>query len=82
MAKDITYEVVKDIGVISTSPSKWEKRLRYISWNGGAPKYDIRDWSPDGLKMGKGLTLTKEELLAVAALAGSLQDEPDDIPAT
>ena len=25
-------------------------------------KYDLRDWSPDHEKMGKGVTLTKDEL--------------------
>ena len=33
-----------------------------ISWNGAAPKYDIREWAPNHEKMGKGVTLTKEEL--------------------
>ena len=32
-----------------------------VSWNGGAPKYDIRDWSEDHTKMGKGVTLTAEQ---------------------
>ena len=32
-----------------------------MSWNGGAPKYDLRDWAPDHEKMGKGITLTEEE---------------------
>lgn len=26
-----------------------------ISWNGGVPKLDIRDWSPEYEKMGKGV---------------------------
>ena len=30
-------------------------------------KYDLRDWSPDHEKMGKGLTLTREELIALRA---------------
>ena len=36
-----------------------------ISWNGAAPKYDIRDWAPDHEKMGKGVTLTEDELSAL-----------------
>ena len=36
-------------------------RLHLISWNGAAPKYDIRDWSPEHEKMGKGVTLSEEE---------------------
>ena len=37
--------------------TKWN----LVSWNGGAPKYDIRDWSEDHTKMGKGVTLTAEQ---------------------
>lgn len=33
-----------------------------VTMNGGEPKYDIRDWTPNHEKMGKGTTLTKEEL--------------------
>ena len=38
------------------------KELNKVSWNGGAPKYDIRDWAPEHEKMGKGVTLSEEEL--------------------
>ena len=34
--------------------------LVLISWNEKDPKYDIREWSPDHAKMGKGVTLTVE----------------------
>lgn len=33
-----------------------------MSWNEAAPKYDLRDWAPNHEKMGKGVTLTAEEL--------------------
>ena len=39
-----------------------EKEIKLISWNGKEPKYDIREWSPDGDKMGKGVTLSKSEM--------------------
>lgn len=58
---DFKYEVVEEIGVLSESSKGWTKELNRISWNGGDPKYDIRDWSPDHEKMGKGVTLTNEE---------------------
>lgn len=56
------YEIIESIAVLSTSPSGWTKELSLISWNGREPKFDIRDWSPDHEKMGKGLTFTNEEL--------------------
>ena len=58
---DFKYEIVEHIGTISESAKGWTKELNRISWNGGEPKYDIRDWSPDDEKMGKGITLTEEE---------------------
>ncbi|MDN6161389.1 MAG: PC4/YdbC family ssDNA-binding protein [Atopostipes sp.] len=56
------YEVLEHIGVLSESPSGWKRELNIVSWNERPAKYDIRDWSPDHEKMGKGLTFTKEEL--------------------
>ncbi len=65
---DITYEIVMQIGVVSQSGSGWTKELNLISWNGRPPKYDLRDWSPGHEKMGRGVTLSREELLALRDL--------------
>lgn len=62
---DIKYEIVRQIATLSTSPGGWTKELNLVSWNGRTPKYDLRDWSPDHKKMGKGVTLTGEELTAL-----------------
>lgn len=59
---EIKYEVKESYGVISESSKGWTKELRSISWNNREPKYDIRDWSPEDEKMGKGVTLSLEEL--------------------
>ena len=61
MAKEFKYEIINSIGVISENNS-WKKELNRISWNGNEPKYDIRDWSDNHDKMGKGITLTEDEL--------------------
>ena len=58
---DIKYDIIKEIGVLSKNAKGWQKELNLISWNGGAAKYDIRDWAPDHEKMGKGITLSAEE---------------------
>ena len=58
---DFKYEIVEEIGVLSENAKGWRKELNKISWNGAEPKYDIRDWSPEREKMGKGVTLTEEE---------------------
>ena len=70
---DIKYEIVKKIGVVSKAASGWSKELNLISWNDREPKYDIRDWSADGEKMGKGVTLSKDELLALRELLNSME---------
>ena len=59
---DIKYEIVKELGVISESGKGWTKELNLVSWNGAAPKYDIRDWAPNHEKMGKGITLNSDEV--------------------
>lgn len=58
----IKYDIVKEVGVISENSSGWTKEINLISWNDRAPKYDIRDWAPGHEKMGKGVTLSTDEL--------------------
>ena len=62
---DIKFEIVQNIACLGTEKSGWAKELNYISWNNGDPKYDIRAWSGDHTKMGKGITLTAAELRAL-----------------
>ena len=59
---DIKYDIIEKIGVLSENDKGWKKELNMISWNGAKPKYDIRDWSPEREKMGKGVTLSEEEM--------------------
>lgn len=70
---EIKFEIVKKIGALSATASGWEKQLNLISWNDREPKYDIREWGPDGEKMGKGVTLSKEELLALKELLNKIE---------
>ena len=70
---EIKYEIIKTIGTISTSAKGWTKELNLISWNDRKPKYDLRDWVPEHEKMGKGVTLSIEELRALKELLGSLE---------
>jgi hypothetical protein len=70
---DIKYEIVKPIGVLSQAGSGWTKELNLISWNDREPKYDLRDWSADHEKMGKGVTLTRDELVALKELLNGME---------
>lgn len=70
--KDIQYEIAKEIAVLSVSDSGYTKEINLVSWNGAEPKYDIRSFSPDREKCGKGITLSAEE---VTRLLEALQNE-------
>lgn len=59
---EIKFEIVENIGVISETARGWKKELNLVSWNDREPKYDLRDWDENHEKMGKGITLTKEEV--------------------
>ncbi len=70
---EIKFEIVKSIGVISESSKGWTKELNLVSWNGREPKFDIRDWDPEHQKMGKGVTLTEEELKKLKELLSEME---------
>ena len=70
---DFKYEIVEELGVLSENNKGWRKELNLISWNDGEPKYDVRDWSPEHEKMGKGVTLTKEEAKQLYILLSQIQ---------
>lgn len=60
---EIKFEIKEKMGTLSSNDGKgWTKELNLVSWNEGVPKFDIRSWSGDHLKMSKGITLSKEEL--------------------
>lgn len=61
--EEVTFEVVDHIGVINTYSNRWTKELNVISWNGGNPKFDIRDWDEKHEKMSRGITLHEDEML-------------------
>ena len=62
MKSEFSYEILEEIGVLSENAKGWTKELTKVSWNEREPKFDIRDWSPEYDKMGKGLTFSEEEL--------------------
>ena len=70
---EFKYEIVENVGVISSGARGWNKELNFVSWNDREPKFDIRDWTEDHSRMGKGISLTKEELIALRDLLNSLK---------
>lgn len=72
---DIKFEIKEELGILSESPKGWTKEINLISWNGAAPKYDIRDWAPNREKMGKGITLTAEEAESLYKILAKIVEE-------
>lgn len=60
---EIKFEIVEKLGVLSENEKGWKKELNIVSWSEGEPKYDIRMWNDTHERMGKGITITKEELI-------------------
>jgi hypothetical protein len=69
---DIKFEVTKHIGVLSEGSKGWQKELNLVSWNDREPKYDIREWAPERVKMGKGVTLSTTEITELKRLLGEI----------
>ena len=60
--KEVRFEIVEHIGVLTTHATGWNKELNIVSWNGGQQKYDIRDWNPEHTVMSRGITLSEKEM--------------------
>ncbi len=65
---EIEFEVKSRIGILQTYSTGWTKELNIIAWNGGASKYDIRDWNPEHTSMSRGITLHEEEAVNLMKL--------------
>lgn len=76
---DIKYDILKNIDVLSEGSRGWKKEINIVSWNDRAPKVDIRDWDENHEKMGKGITLSKPELLKLKEILDSIDIEGLDI---
>ncbi len=70
---EFKYEITERIAVLSQNPNGWERQLNMVSWNEREAKYDIRDWSPDGNKMGKGISLTHDEISILKDILNDLE---------
>lgn len=69
---DIKYEITEHIAVLSTSSRGWNKELNLVSWNDRPAKYDLREWAPDHSRMGKGVTLSAEEVSTLKDILNEL----------
>lgn len=70
---EIKFEIKQNVGTISESSKGWTKELNLVSWNDKEAKYDLRDWDPAHEKMGKGVTLTADELKKLRELLNGME---------
>ena len=70
--EDFSFEITEKVGVISESKGGWTLELNKVSWGGRPAKYDLRSWAPDHQKMGKGVTLSEEELKKLGEVISGL----------
>jgi hypothetical protein len=70
---DIKFEIRKELGVLAENAKGWSKELNLVSWNDREPKYDIRDWSDGHEKLGKGVTLSAEEIKKLRDILNGLE---------
>ena len=69
---ELKFEITEHIGTLSENAKGWTKELNMVSWGDHDPKYDIRDWSPDHSRMGKGVTLTADDLASLKELLAEI----------
>ena len=70
---ELRFEIKKTLGCISDEKGGWAKELNLVSWNGNDPKYDLRSWDDNKKKMGKGITLSEEEIKRLRDLLNSIE---------
>ena len=76
---ELTFEIVDHLLVLSESPKGWTKEINIVRWNSRQPKVDIREWDEFHEKMGKGVTLNKEELKKIKDLLAGMDLETLEI---
>lgn len=74
---ELKFEIVESLGVLSENAKGWTKELNKVSWNERDPKYDLREWNPDHTRMGKGITLTEEEVETLKKILNGEEIEDD-----
>ncbi len=73
MAEDFSFEITEKVAVISEAKGGWTLELNKVSWGGRPAKFDLRSWAPDHQKMGKGVTLSNEEVKKLGEVISGLE---------
>jgi hypothetical protein len=68
-----SFSIEGNLGTLNVSESGWRKELNIVSWNGREPKFDIRDWSPEKKRMGRGVTFSRDEIVKLKELLNTIE---------
>lgn len=66
------YTIYRRIGALSEPNNGWVKELNLVSWSDREPVYDLRTWSEDHTRYGKGITVTSKQMAALKALLNEI----------
>ena len=69
---DITHEIKEHYGVLSENQQGWTKQVNLVSWNERQPKVEVREWIEDLTRLGKGITFTFDEVVALKEIINSI----------
>ncbi|KYG92016.1 PC4/YdbC family ssDNA-binding protein [Metasolibacillus sp. FSL H7-0170] len=56
-----TFKIEEQIATLRTAETGWTRELGKVIWYNKPMTIDVRWWSPDKSKAGKGISLTQEE---------------------
>lgn len=76
---DFKFDIKQNLGVISESTKGWKREVNVMTWNKKKPKVDIREWDENHEKMGKGITLNKQELKELKEILNQIDIDELDI---
>lgn len=74
---EFSFDIRSEGATLPTSGSGWSTKVRRVAWGSNPEKWDIRPWSPDDSKCGKGVTLTDAEVKALRDYLNTLEFPED-----
>lgn len=70
---EFKYEIIERIAILSETGKGWTKELNKVSWNDRPAKYDLRDWNHEEGKMGKGASLSDQEIINLKEVLNTIE---------
>lgn len=67
-------KILKHYGVVYENSTGWTCEVNLVSWNGGEPRIDIREWAPDKSVNRKVGTFTPEATVKLSNILSSIAE--------